>query len=54
VELQSQGTPKLSQGEWETVLERVLEAYSLNDPVITNFEWPLMKHCTPDNGSHQP
>ena len=41
VELQSEGRPELRQVDWDAVLERAVEAYDLNDPVIANFEWPL-------------
>jgi hypothetical protein len=27
--------------DWDAVLVRLIEAYDLNDPVITDFEWPL-------------
>ena len=43
VELQSRRVPELRDVEWETVLERVIDAYDLNDPVVTDFEWPLRK-----------
>jgi hypothetical protein len=41
VELQSRATPKLSRVDWPAVLDRVIEAYQLSDPVIADFEWPL-------------
>jgi hypothetical protein len=41
VELQSSKRPDLRQVDWDAVLERVIEAYDLNDPVIADFEWPL-------------
>jgi hypothetical protein len=41
VELQSSALPDLRQVDWEAVLERAIEAHDLNDPVITDFEWPL-------------
>lgn len=41
VELQSRALPDLRQVDWDAVLDRVIEAHDLNDPVITEFEWPL-------------
>jgi hypothetical protein len=41
VELQSQELPNLDQVDWDAVLERTIEAHDLNDPVITDFQWPL-------------
>ena len=41
VELQSDDRPELQDIDWDAVLERVIEAYDLNDPVITDFAWPL-------------
>ena len=41
VELQSHEKPDLHSVDWDAVLDRVIEAYDLNDPVITDFEWPL-------------
>jgi hypothetical protein len=41
VELQGNAAPDLSHVDWDVVLERVIEAYDLNDPVITDFHWPL-------------
>jgi len=40
VELQSSEAPDFLRTEWDTVLERVIEAYDLNDPLITDFHWP--------------
>ena len=40
IELQSTQTPSLLHTDWDAVLERVIEAYDLNDPLITDFEWP--------------
>ena len=40
VDLQSETSPEVQTVDWETVLERAIEAYHLSDPVITNFEWP--------------
>jgi hypothetical protein len=41
VEVQSAERPDLNQVDWDSVLERLIEAYDLNDPVITRFTWPL-------------
>lgn len=41
VELQSNALPDLRQVDWDAVLDRVIEAYDLNDPVIADFEWPI-------------
>jgi hypothetical protein len=41
VELQSNRIPDLETVDWDAVLERVIEACDLNDPVIADFEWPL-------------
>ena len=37
-----QGTEEVNdrEVEWDSVLDRVIEAYRLSDPVITNLEWP--------------
>jgi hypothetical protein len=34
--------PSLQAIDWDAVLTRAIEAYSLNDPVITNYTWPLL------------
>jgi hypothetical protein len=41
VELQSK-VAQQSPIDWEAVLDRVIEAYTLSDPVIANFEWPTL------------
>jgi len=41
VELQAKKIPDFRQVDWDAVLERVIEAYDLNDPVITDFSWPM-------------
>lgn len=43
VELQSRSVPDLREVDWDPVLERIIEAYDLNDPVITEFAWPMRK-----------
>ena len=40
IELQSESAPDLFQTDWDAVLERVIQAYDLNAPVITDFHWP--------------
>lgn len=42
LELQSLVTPETLMVDWDTVLERAIEAYQLSDPVITNFDWPTV------------
>lgn len=41
VELKSRVLPDLRQVDWDVVLDRMIEAYDLNDPEIAGFEWPL-------------
>jgi hypothetical protein len=41
VELQSERVPEPARVDWERVMDWVIEAYSLSDPVIANFRWPL-------------
>ncbi|MGV3772701.1 MAG: hypothetical protein ACO1QB_07350 [Verrucomicrobiales bacterium] len=43
LELQSDGHPDWQNVDWDTVLDRVLEAYTLSDPVVTNFQWPALE-----------
>ena len=40
LDLQSEVSPEVQTVDWDTVLERAVEAFRLSDPVITNFEWP--------------
>lgn len=40
VEVQSAVRPELHEVDWDMVLERVIEACDLNDPVLANYEWP--------------
>ena len=28
--------------DWDQVLTRAIEAYSMSDPVITNYRWPML------------
>jgi hypothetical protein len=43
VELQSERIPELNRVDWDAVLDRVIEAYSLSDPLIANYSWPLRR-----------
>jgi hypothetical protein len=40
VEVQSAAAPDFLHTDWDAVLERVIAAWDLNDPVITEFQWP--------------
>jgi hypothetical protein len=40
VELQSESRPSPQEVDWEAVLGRMIEAYDMNDPLITDFSWP--------------
>ena len=40
LEIQSESPADRNRVDWETVLERAVEAYRLSDPVITKFSWP--------------
>jgi hypothetical protein len=31
--------------DWDMVLSRIVEAYRLNDPVITGFDWPSSRNA---------
>lgn len=41
LELQSASEPS-GAINWESVLDRAIEAYHLSDPVISQFEWPQL------------
>src|SRR4051812_30630920 len=41
LELQSLELPDYSLVDWDAVLERAIYAYDMNDPLISNYEWPL-------------
>lgn len=43
IDFQSASTPDQRLINWETVLERAVEAFNLSDPVITNFDWPQVE-----------
>jgi hypothetical protein len=40
VEVQSESRPEFNQVDWDAVLDRMIEAFDLNDPVIAGFDWP--------------
>jgi hypothetical protein len=42
LDLQTAEAPLVQAVDWDVVLARAIEAYSLNDPVITNYSWPLV------------
>jgi hypothetical protein len=42
IELQSAEPPSIQAIDWDQVLLRAIEAYTMNDPIITNFAWPLL------------
>jgi hypothetical protein len=46
LEVQSPEAPDLLHVGWDAVLERAIYAYDLNDPVLSNFEWPLKHHAS--------
>jgi len=41
LELQSAEPPELEKVDWDAVLERAIYAYDMNDPLISDFAWPL-------------
>jgi hypothetical protein len=41
VEIQSKEALDKRSIDWEAVLDRIIEAYTLSDPVISSFKWPL-------------
>ena len=40
VEVESELPPHRETVNWEAVLDRVVEAYRLSDPILTGFQWP--------------
>ena len=42
VEFQSSQPPSIQATDWDEVLLRTIEAYTMNDPIITNFTWPSL------------
>jgi hypothetical protein len=41
LELQSPQAPDLAQTDWDVLLDRAIEAYDMNDPIIAKFQWPI-------------
>ena len=39
VEVQSESEPDLTNVNWEHLLDRVVEAHEMCDPVLSNFDW---------------
>ena len=46
IDLQSAETPPIQAIDWDQVLMRAIEAYTMNDPIITNFTWPLLDRAS--------
>lgn len=46
IEFQTAEPPSLNAIDWDQVLNRAIEAYTMNDPIITNYTWPTfdMEH----------
>lgn len=42
IEFQSAQPPSIQAIDWDQVLLRAIEAYAMNDPIITNFTWPAL------------
>ena len=42
IEFQSAKPPSIQAIDWDQVLLRSIEAYTMNDPIITNFAWPVL------------
>lgn len=42
VEAQSNEKPDWDKVDWDAVLDRVVEASTLSDPVLANFDWPVL------------
>jgi hypothetical protein len=42
IDFQSAEPPSVLAIDWDQVLMRAIDAYSMNDPVITNYTWPLL------------
>ena len=44
VEIQSERNPAdFRLVDWDAVLDRIIEAQSLSDPLLTNFQWPVLQ-----------
>jgi len=42
IDFETAEAPSLQAVDWDEVLMRAIEAYSMNDPVITNYDWPKL------------
>ena len=42
IDFQSAQPPSIQAIDWDQVLLRAIEAYTMNDPIITNFTWPAL------------
>jgi len=40
LDLESETPVEQGSIDWDSVLQRAIEAYRLSDPVVTGFEWP--------------
>ena len=40
VEFEARYSPDILHVDWDAVLQRVIEAHAMSDPVITGFRWP--------------
>lgn len=41
LEIQSVEAPDYALVDWDAILERAIYAYDMNDPLISEFEWPM-------------
>ena len=44
IEFQSGAASSIQATDWDQVLVRAIEAYTMNDPIITNYTWPSLGH----------
>lgn len=42
IEFQSAHAPSIQATDWDQVLLRAIEAYTMNDPILTNYSWPSL------------
>lgn len=42
IDFQSATPPSIQAIDWDQVLLRSIEGFTMNDPIITNFEWPSL------------
>lgn len=47
VEFQSRDSVDLDLVAWSAVLDRVIEAHQLSDPLIADYKWPLVETVEP-------